>query len=160
MASAFSLVIHLIYSPWICTQKDVVSNLVSSTIAASPKWNNPTMYISKDQGPCICIHFRTSSSANKSITVLFPRSWISKLSPNHHKILSIHIKASRFILSLAKNFATKFSLFSTTLVERFTVWVSFVSNNNFTHLPWRSSIASIEKKLREKKKKKKDSTKN
>ena len=37
MASAFSLFIHPICSPQICTQKDVVSNLVSSTIVASPR---------------------------------------------------------------------------------------------------------------------------
>ena len=149
MASAFSLVIHLIYSPQFCTKKDDVSNIVSSTVAASPGWNKPTMYLSKDLGPCINIRSGSSSSLKKSITILFPRSSISKLLPNLHIIFSVLVIASRLILHLVKNLATKTLLFSTTLVERFTIWVSFVLSDNFAHLPWRSSIECADKKLRE-----------
>ena len=98
----------------------------------------------KNHGPCICIHFRTSSSSNKSIIVLFPRSQISKLPLDLYMILSVLIIAFRFILTLVKNFATKISLLYTALVERFTIWVSFVLSDNFTLLPWSPSIACID----------------
>ena len=149
MASTFSLVIHLIYSPWTCTQKDAISNLVSSTVTASPGWNKPTMYFSKDLGPYINIRFGSSLSSNKSITIWFPRSHISKLLPDFHIIFSVHVIVSKLILHLVKNLATKTLLFSTTLVERFTIWVSFVLSDNLAHLPWRLSIACADKKLRE-----------
>ena len=95
MALAVSLVIHIIYSPQFCTRKDAISNIVSSTVVASLGWNKPTIYLSKDLGPCINIRFGSSSSLNKSITILFPRSRISKLLADLHIIFSVLVIASR-----------------------------------------------------------------